>query len=135
MLKIYNLFNSTDNWASNVNLSLEIYRAEYLQTFGHVGSQKWIELFNNGLIPKIIIRGEVVFIGDRFNELWNELDDIVEIRTSDGAIYQYDHLGYWSDERIVIGTVILVESFKIEVSEKYGLRIFGFESSLSINNH
>ncbi len=118
MSVIYDLKNENDRWAESVNADLSKDCPEYINKYGRVGSEKWWENYDSGNIPSSNEYGEVNYIGSRkdyFNEEWGT----VEINTG-SKIIEYDNLGYWKSEEIIVGAEVSIESFEIKFKGKNG---------------
>jgi len=130
MSVIFDLKESSAEWADSVNESLVESWPEYINEHGKVGSDGWWKDYDSGLIPKVQKSGVVSFIGKR-QDFLNEEWDTVEIEHA-GAATEYDHLGYWKNHKIVVGSNVLVESFEISFQNKYGPMIFIFERLVQV---
>ena len=130
MSVIFDLKNHPATWAGSVNESLVESWPEYISELGKVGSEKWWKNYDSGLISNSKKIGIVSFIGKRqgfFNEEW----DTVEV-DQDGELAEYDRLGYWKNEEIIIGAKVLVENFEISFQQKYGPMTFIFERLVQV---
>lgn len=126
----FDLKNEPPTWANSVNESLMENWPEYINEHGKVGSENWWKNYDSGLISNSKELGVVSFIGkrqDSFNEEW----DTVEI-DRDCEVSEYDRLGYWKDDEIIIGAKVLVECFEISFQQKHGPMTFIFERLVQV---
>ncbi|GAB3535725.1 hypothetical protein [Photobacterium alginatilyticum] len=127
---IFDLKNSENSWADSVNEALANDLPEYIGKHGEVGTEKWWKNYDSGLIAYSKALGRVSFVGKR-QDFLNEEWDIVEIVQGTERI-EYDRLGYWESDEIVVGAKVLVESFEISLQQKYGPMKFCFERLVQV---
>lgn len=130
MSLIFDLKDQTNTWANSVNEDLIADFPEYIQKYGKVGSEEWWNSYFSGDIDRVVHQGKVTFIGERedfFNEIW----DIIEIDL-DGKLTEYDRLGHWKSDEIIVGSLVSIESFKITVHQKYGPKTHIFDRLVQI---
>ncbi|MCG7499688.1 hypothetical protein MHO82_22750 [Vibrio sp. Of7-15] len=130
MSTIFDLKNVENSWADSVNEALKNSWPEYIEKYGKVGTEKWWKSYDSGLIQRSRILGIVSFVGKRQDFLSEEWGT-VEIVHGDEHI-EYDHLGYWDSNEVIVGATILVESFEIALQERYGPTTFCFERLVQV---
>ena len=127
---IFYLKNEQLSWAKEINTSLAKYWPEYIEKNGQVSSQEWWSNYEDGRIPKETILGTVKFIGEKIDRFDEEYYSI-EIQCND-KILAIERVGYWESPLIEVGKVIEIESFEINVAERYGPKIFQFDTRVEI---
>jgi hypothetical protein len=127
---IFDLKNQQPSWAKEINTALAKYWPEYIDKNGQVGSQKWWSRYEDEKISKETVLGAVKFIGEKIDEFDEEYDSI-EIQCSD-KILEFDRVGYWESPLLEIGKIVEIESFIINVVERYGPHIFQFERRVEV---
>lgn len=127
---IFDLKEQDNSWAQSVNETLKNDRPEYIECYGLVGSETWWQNYEAGQIPTLQRKGIVKFVGIRTDEV-NEEYETVEINQG-GKLVEYDRLGYWQSSEISKGAKVLVETFEISVTQKYGPMTFIFERLVKV---
>ena len=127
---IFDLKKEKADWAESVNDALKRDWPEYIVKNGLVGSSFWWERYRAKDIPSARREGVVTFVGARLDDT-NEKYETVEI-DQDGNLAEYDHVGYWKDNQISVGAIVLVESFEIEIYQNYGPMKFVYVSLVEV---
>ena len=130
MAVIFDLRETENSWANSINEALEADWPEYIEKNGPVGADLWWQNYESGTIPREKEKGIVTFVGERIDH-FNEEYDSVEIYL-DGKLVEYDRCGYWEHNEISVGAIVMVESFKICVNQKYGATTFIFERLVEV---
>ena len=92
---------------------------EYILRHGLIGSDKWWEQFDAGLLHLKTRSGLVTHLGPMDDTLTDEATDVVCFE-ADGKQHCYDREGVWADNRIQIGDMITVLGTNATIPNKYG---------------
>ncbi len=103
--------------AVNRGLDLEP-ELRYLKQHGYVGSAKWWEQYDQGLLRKKMRSGTVTWVGPRIGE-YNEVEDTVEFIAIEELI-RYDRVGYWADHPICVGDIVTITRVSVHLYSPYG---------------
>lgn len=128
---IFDLKKIENTWAQSVNAALESDWPEYLETNGAPGSVLWWKNFESGNIACEKKKGIVTFIGERIDN-FDEVYDCIELDLGDDVL-EFDRCAYWAHEAIIVGAIVVLESFEICVAQKYGSTRFVFERLVEVS--